>query len=131
SLAPELATGGGKTFVVYQGGGVHVHEWTGAAWTELGTGVTPPPGADTFTSPSTASLAADSLGRPVVAYHAYKDNIDGTLGFVARWNGAAWAHLGGPIQATPGQVDGAASYTTMRSVAVAADNTVYIAFTEV
>lgn len=130
ALAPELATGGGKTFAAYEGNGVHVHEWSGSTWVELGAGVSPPPGGG-FTSPSTVAIAADGMGRPVVAYHAYLNNIDGTLGFVARWNGASWTHLGGPIQAKPGQVMNQASYTTMQSVAAASDGTVYVAITEV
>jgi hypothetical protein len=130
ALAPHIATGAGKTYLVYEGNGVHPYEWNGSGWVALGSGITPPALAGSFSSPSTASLAVDGSGRPVVAYHAYLDGNSGTLGFVARWSGAQWVHIGGPLQALPEKVNGAASYTTMQAVAAAADGTIYVAFTE-
>jgi hypothetical protein len=131
ALAPDIATNASKTYLVYEGNGVHAYEWSGSGWVELGSGITPPPSAGTFSSPSTSSLAVDGLGRAVVAYHAYLDADNGTLGFVARWSGAQWIHIGGALQALPGKVNNNASFTTMQAVAAAADGTIYVAFTEV
>jgi len=131
ALAPSVAAGAGKVYLVHEGSGVHAYEWSGSSWVELGNGIVPPPAAGPFSSPSTPSIAVDGAGRAVVAYHAYLNVDSGTLGFVARWSGAAWVHVGSPFQALPAKVNNQASFTSVRSVAAAADGTVYVVFSEV
>lgn len=84
-----------------------------------------------MSSPSTSSIALAPDGAPVVAFHAYKDNLDGTLGFVARWSGAAWQYLGQNLNATVGQVMGQASHSSMQNVAVDDDGNAYVVWSEV
>jgi hypothetical protein len=130
ALAPRLATGGGEVAVAYQGDGVYARRWDGSGWALLGGGAIVPPAESGASSASTASLAIDGEGRAVVAYHAYVGGDDGTVGFVARWDGDAWDHLGVSLQAYDGASPDGASYASMQDVAAAADGTIYVAWSE-
>lgn len=126
ALAPYLAARGDAVCLTYQASGVYAMCWNGSSFAQVGGAITPAG----VSSPSTSTIAVDATGAPVVAFHAYKDNIDGVLGFVARWNGAAWTYLGQNLQASPGQYQGSPTSAMMQAVAVDDDGNAYVAWTE-
>ena len=126
ALAPYLASRGDDVCLTYQASGVYAMCWNGSSFVQVG-GAIVPAGAS---SASTSSIALDAGGAPVVAFHAYKDNIDGVIGYVARWTGAAWQFLGQSLQASPGQYMGSPTSAQMQAVAVDDDGNAYVAWTE-
>jgi hypothetical protein len=75
---------------------VVVMAWTGEAWWQLGE----PLSAHTPAGPVTPALAVDGAGRPVVAWTEGAYYTARKL-YVARFDGAAWQRLGGPLNVDP------------------------------
>jgi Bacterial Ig-like domain len=85
----------GSPFVAFaDGAGVWVKRWDGASWVDVGgaLGDAAPPGS------SLPAIALDAGGAPVVAWN------EGAYGsrklLVARFDGASWTRLGGPLNAS-------------------------------
>ena len=93
---------------------MHVFHWSGTAWQEYGTGLP----VTYFWAPNALAVAPDGL--PVVAHV----DVSGDLR-VARWNGAAWANAGGPIEAVAGTT------TAAPALVVDADDAPIVAWHEV
>lgn len=102
--APDLAIGAdGHPVVAWshsdvqgQGFPIYVKRWTGSNWEELGGsasgwGISGVGGQGSF-----PSVALDSTGNPVVAWHEYgrSEAPYGAI-YLRRWNGSFWEELGG------------------------------------
>jgi hypothetical protein len=89
-VTPEIAfDANGKPFAAYSSGGfIYVREWSFGSWNLLG-GVLAGSFAD---SPS---LAVNSAGQPVIAYH---EKINGSFNiYVRQWTGLDWVQVSGTL----------------------------------
>lgn len=121
ALAPQVAIGGGKTFLQWEGSGVSVREIVGGgALTQVGGATLANP--EGYSSASTSAVAVTASGVPLVAYHAYRGGDDGTNGFVSAFVGGAWQTWGSELQAFAGRVNNNATYVTMSDVAAVGED---------
>jgi hypothetical protein len=88
---------------------VYVKRWSGAAWVLLSSKLN-------VNSGYYASLAIDSLNRPVVAW--FERALGGYNIYVKRWTGAGWASLGGAVNVDSSKL------ASMPSLAVGTGNPV-------
>jgi hypothetical protein len=132
ALAPDLVAAGGKIFMAFEGSGVFVRVYDSGSggFAPVGTGSLVPTMPAGVSSPSTCSVGADASGHVWVAFHAYVGGDDGTLGYVARWDGAAWSYVGQGFQGFDGNAEGSATYSTMQDLAVSAAGIAYVVWTE-
>jgi hypothetical protein len=106
---------------------IYVRRWNGSSWEEVGTGSATGGGI---------SDNSGSSGRPVMAvapdgtvYVAWEDYSDGDSEiYVRRWRYDAWEQIGG--SASGGGISNNSGSSEFPSVAVAADGTPYIAWSD-
>lgn len=111
----------GSTFVAFAGSDVRVAHLDGNAWVNVGGAIGGPNYLEAG-SPVLA-LTIDPSGAPVVAWIESTPNTVGQL-FVARWDGSAWARLGGPLNVDPSR------HAAGVALALDADGLPFIAWAE-
>jgi len=96
-----------------QGVFIYVKRWTGSSWTELGGSASGNGISGQGALGSSPSIAIDSSGNPVVAWHEYglSGNGYGEI-YLRRWNGSFWEQLGG--SATGGGISASGSTSGAR-----------------
>jgi len=74
-------------------GEIYIKRWDGSAWVEIGAGSASGGGiSDNVGDSWYPSLALDSSGNPVVAWHDFS-SLSWEI-YVKRWNGSAWIEIG-------------------------------------
>jgi hypothetical protein len=132
SGTPSIAVApGGTAFVAWCDNSsandeIYVRRWNGSSWEEVGVGSATGGGISNNSGGSRfPSLAITSDGTPYVAW--YDDSSANDEIYVRRWNGSSWEEVGigsatgGGISNNNGESGGA-------SVAIAPDNTPYVAW---
>jgi hypothetical protein len=96
-----------------QGIFIYVKRWTGSSWAELGGSASGNGISGQGALGSSPSIAIDSSGNPVVAWHEYglTGNVYGDI-YLRRWNGSVWEQLGG--SATGGGISATGSSSGAR-----------------
>jgi hypothetical protein len=131
ALAPELARGGGKTFMTWIEDGQRLASWNGSSWDPVLPLIAPPGGASHKVSGG--QLAVDGAGRPILAFTS--NQADPALGeasiYLARLEGGAWQFWTQALQATPGVHESLANHTYLADLVVDAGGTAYVAWYEI
>lgn len=114
---------------------IHLKQWTGSAWTELGTGSATGSGVSGSTPSSRSALypalAVRTDGTPVVAWQDQDTGIDAEAEVhVRQWTGSAWAELGSGSDGSTGISQTAGSRSLYPAVACDAQNHVLVAWAD-
>lgn len=131
ALGPELARGGGETYMTWIEDGLRVAKYTpgaGTGWLFLSARVAPPGGQPT--DAGSGQLAVDSTGRPVMAFTS---SVAGEAAiFIARLEGlTTWQFWVQGLQATSGSIDSFANHAYLGDLALDANDNAYVVWYEV
>ncbi|MFP2903834.1 Ig-like domain-containing protein [Pyxidicoccus sp. 3LFB2] len=104
STFPSLTTNdSGDIFVAFTDDSqpsVCVHQWSGSAWSSLGSGLNSALG---LTAYKTVSVETNAAGNPIVAVMGMKDVT--LKPYIAEWTGSEWRPFGGVAEATSPPAD--------------------------
>jgi len=134
---PYIALGpDGNPYVVWQNtdshsakGEIFVRRWDGNQWVEVGSGsasgggISNTPYGDSYYP----AIAIDPNGTPYVVWQ--ETQIDDAHIYIRRWNGSAWVEIG-PESASNGGISKGSAYSFQPALAIAEDNTPYVAWEE-
>jgi hypothetical protein len=110
----------------FAGGDIYVRRWNGSSWEEVGPGSASGGGINQNDSRARhPSLAIGLDGTPYVAWDDTGDGITGI--YIRRWNGSNWVEVGAGSASGSG-ISGNGQSSLTPAVAVAPDNTVYVAW---
>jgi hypothetical protein len=134
SFSPSLAIApDGTPYVAwydYSGGDAEIYAlyWNGSSWEEVGAGSASGGGiSDNSGHSRSPSLAVAPDGTP---YVAWEDESGGDAEiYVLRWNGSSWEEVGAG-SASGGGISDNSGYSLSPSLAVAPDDTPYVAWVE-
>lgn len=105
---PGVAVKNGRPTVAYSAQvglriEIHLREWNGSAWTEIGGSATGGGISGDQQNSYTPRVAFDGAGNPTVAWYEWQPPATWRV-FAKRWNGCAWVTLGVPSEPTSSQV---------------------------
>jgi hypothetical protein len=110
----------------FSGGDIYVRRWNGSSWEEVGLGSASSGGINQ--NDSRALRPSLAIGPDGIPYVAWDDTGGGgTSIYIRRWDGNNWVEVGAG-SATGSGISGNGQWSVAPSVAVAPDNTVYVAW---